>query len=192
MLLKTGDIFPDFLFDTPSVCEQRFYNVIKNQPTTLIFLRDSGCAITRYFIEELRESLRLFLSERRNLVVVVEGKPQDFAEYKKLTFPLICDAESALYRALQLPKAPGKFSLLSLKALTIIQKAKNEGLDYETSIKKNMQLPVTILLERDRSIESINLGKSITDIPTMLELLGGGGPEYDFEEFEEIDIAKNA
>ncbi len=173
MKLKVENKFPDFLFDTPSQNEVRFYEHVKSRPATVVFLRDADCPFTTYYLEKFSLLYRNFVAQRRELVCVVQGSPAAFKIYASLPYPLVCDAFDELYRTFQLPKAKGRLSLLSLEALRILENVKSNDLLADRSLYKNLQLPVTVMLNPDKTIESLYCGKSITDIPKALDLLGG-------------------
>ncbi len=173
MKLHVGEKIPNFSYDTPVSSDNELYKTMGNKPTTMIFFRDSSCLFTAYYIEKLYRNYRLFSEGNRTLICVVQGSPDDFKSYKKLNFPLICDAKSVLYTAFDLPKVTFPLSLLSVEALRIIEQAKKHNIPYEVSLKRNLQLPVTFLTESDKTIEYIHRSQSITDIPEMLTLLGG-------------------
>ncbi len=172
MKLLIGEKFPNFGFDTPTCSGKKLYNEIANKPATIIFFRDSGCLFTAYYIERLKRNYRCFIEGNRALICIVQGSPSEFSGYKNMPFPLVCDADSVLYRAFDLPKVTFALSLLSVEALRIIEQAKKHNVPYEYSLKNNVQLPVTILTEPDKTIEYIHRSQSITDIPEILELLG--------------------
>ncbi len=174
MKILTGQKMPNFSFDTPFKAGNELYEVIANRPATMLFLRDSACLFTAYYLEMMHRNYRFFADSNRALICVVQGSPKQFKGYSKLKFPLICDSESALYKAFELPRVTFPISLLSAEALRIISEAKKHDINYEKSLKNNCQLPVTIMLEPDKTIESIHRSQSVTDIPELLELLGGG------------------
>ncbi len=174
MRLLVGDKLPNFRYDTPLTADNELYETIGSQCATILFLRDSDCLFTAYHLEHLRRNHRYFKSGNRKLICVVQGKPEEFCGYNHFDFPLICDAESVLYRAFDLPKAMFALSLLSIEALRIIEGAKKHSIKFERSLKENVQLPVTILVNQDKTIEYIYKSQSLTDIPSLLTLLGGG------------------
>ncbi len=174
MKIYPGQKMPNFSFDTPFKAENILYDVIGNRPATIMFLRDSGCLFTAYYLEMMHQNYRFFTDSNRALICVVQGSPSEYSGYSKLKFPLVCDTESVLYKELELPKVTFTISLLSAEALRIISEAKKHHLKYEKSLKSNCQLPVTIMLQSDKTIEHIHRSQSITDIPELLELLGGG------------------
>ncbi len=177
MRLLVGDKLPNFKYDTPTTADNDLYEVIGNRPATMLFFRDSGCLFTAYHLEKLRRNYRYFNSGNRALICVVQGTPSEFSGYKAFDFPIVCDADSVLYQAFDLPKAMFALSLLSIEALRIIEGAKKHDIKYERSLKENVQLPVTILTEPDKTIEYIHKSQSVTDIPELLVLLGGGVAE---------------
>lgn len=176
MKLTLGSKFPNFSFDTPYIPDNDFYTVTQKRPGAIIFLRDADCLFTSYYLERLRRSVDYFETEQRFLICVVQAKPCRMQQFFKSEppFPIVCDPDRALYLAFSLPKVSHSFSLLSIEALRIIQTAKKYDIEYEKSLKNNRQLPVSVLIGSDKTIAYLHAGQSITDVPDVGVLLGGG------------------
>ncbi len=170
--LSVGDVFPEFTYDTPYTPQSSFYQLLEEdeRPLFLIFLRNFGHPLTRHYIIQYVQSFDSLLGAR--LACVVRSKPQTLAKNLPegtLPFPVICDAEGALYDFAQVQVSTKRFTCYSLAGMRILKQAAREG--YEPKKGEPQQLPLTLLLEAKGKVLLAHYGTSITDQPEDCEAM---------------------
>lgn len=164
--LHPGDHMPEFSYDTPYEPQNSFYNLLAadERPLFMVFLRNFGHPFTRHYIVRYAQSIQELYSAR--LVCVVQTRPETISPHLpkgSMPYPVICDAESALYDYFEIPRLRGRMRTLSWEGLRILKEAEKQG--YHESKETAQQMPLTLLIAPDGEVLLAHYGKSVTDQP---------------------------
>lgn len=190
--LYQGSTIPDFKYDTPYHPQQSFYQLLEGEkPVILLFLRNFGHPLSRYYIQEYCTTAEQLTQAR--LVCVVRSSPKLIADAMPeghIPFQVICDPEGALYSQFGVESEPHWMKSYSFKALRIMKNAKKQG--FEENRKEPQQLPLTVVATAKGKVMYAHYGCSLTDLPEncaamqrvmerLNELLKSAEPEDDTE-----------
>lgn len=164
--LHPGDHMPEFSYDTPYEPQNSFYNLLAadQRPLFMVFLRNFGHPFTRHYIVRYAQSIQELYSAR--LVCVVQTRPETISPHLPkgaMPYPVICDAEGALYDYFEIPRLRGRMRTLSWEGLRILKEAEKQG--YHESKETAQQMPLTLLIAPDGEVLLAHYGKSVTDQP---------------------------
>lgn len=175
--LTTGAQMPDFLVDTLTARGIRISEITGGKPTVLMVLRYIGCPVCRYDVHLLSQRCEEFREKGANVAVVMQSKPEtvrrDLAG-QELPFPLICDPDLKLYRALDVQPAANLQALLG-DSLPLLQKkgaaAETLGFTHGEYEGIEEQLPAFFLLDSDLTVREARYAQNLMDMPTIDEIL---------------------
>ena len=164
--LHPGDHMPEFSYDTPYEPQNSFYALLEadERPLFMVFLRNFGHPFTRHYIVRYAQSIRELYSAR--LVCVVQTRPETIGPHLPkgtMPYPVICDAEGALYEYFEIPRLRGRMRTLSWEGLRILKEAEKQG--YHESRETAQQMPLTLLVAPSGEVLLAHYGKSVTDQP---------------------------
>lgn len=164
--LHPGDHMPEFSYDTPYEPQNSFYNLLAadERPLFMVFLRNFGHPFTRHYIVRYAQSIRELYSAR--LVCVVQTRPETISPHLPkgtMPYPVICDAEGALYDYFEIPRLRGRMRTLSWEGLRILKAAEKQG--YHESKETAQQMPLTLLVSPGGEVLLAHYGRSVTDQP---------------------------
>ncbi len=164
--LHPGDHMPEFSYDTPYEPQNSFYALLEadERPLFMVFLRNFGHPFTRHYIVRYAQSIRELYSAR--LVCVVQTRPETIGPHLPkgtMPYPVICDAEGALYEYFEIPRLRGRMRTLSWEGLRILKEAEKQG--YHESKETAQQMPLTLLVSPGGEVLLAHYGKSVTDQP---------------------------
>ena len=174
MKLKSGDILPDFTFDTPFEKGKSLYAVAGGKPVFLLFLRYYGCRVCQLDIRELKKDYARFTQKGAKVLVVLQSKPELLAgkeEPNDLPFDIVCDPAQKLYRELEIAPAKSEADMASPELAEKINKAKEMGLVHGEYEGNELQLPALFLLDGEGKVLYSHYAKNLTDMPTHDEML---------------------
>jgi peroxiredoxin len=162
--IMAGEKMPSFRYDTPYSTQNSFGALLQRRtPLVLVFLSNFGHPVTRTFIARYAAGYDRMMDG--GLAVVVRSNPEKLAQsvHKgSLPFPLLCDAEGALYRYLDIPQTKNAHTG-SLEAWQILRAARKKG--YAAPKDAPQQLPLTLILALDGTVLFCHYGTNLTDIP---------------------------
>lgn len=163
--IKPGDKLPFFRYDTPFAAQQHFGELVAaHPPLTLVFMSNFGHPVTRVFAERYAQTYPALRDG--SFAMVVRSQPEKLAPSlppDALPFPLICDAEGALYELLCIPQRSGTLMTCSLDGWKILRDARRRG--YQPPKNAPQQLPLTLILNGEGEVQFCHYGASITDVP---------------------------
>ncbi|MFV0255325.1 MAG: redoxin domain-containing protein [Erysipelotrichaceae bacterium] len=172
-ILKIGDKFENFKFNTPFESNLDFEQEVKNKKTFVVFLRYYGCTLCQLDLLEYRKNLERFKQADINLYIVLQSDPEVISsQVSKTEMPLniICDPQQVLYKKYQIKPAKTKLQLVSAKALKKIQKAKKLNLEHGKYEGEELQLPAMFMI-KDGIVSFAHYAKNLTDLPSIDEML---------------------
>lgn len=170
--LHPGDHMPEFSYDTPYEPQNSFYALLEQdeRPLFLIFLRNFGHPFTRHYIVRYAQTFQQLYSAR--LVCVVQTRPETIGPHLPkgtMPYPVICDAEGALYDYFEIPRIRGRMRTLSWEGLRILKEAEKQG--YQESKEVAQQMPLTLLIASSGEVLLAHYGTSVTDQPESCEAM---------------------
>ena len=164
--LRPGDHMPEFSYDTPYEPQNSFYALLEEdeRPLFMIFLRNFGHPFTRHYIVRYAQTIQQLYSAR--LVCVVRTRPETIGPHLPkgtMPYPVICDAEGALYDYFEIPRVRGRMRTLSWDGMRILKDARRQG--YEEPKGVPQQMPLTLLIAPGGEVLMAHYGTSVTDQP---------------------------
>lgn len=173
--LKTGQIMPDFEFETPFSAGHKLSEAAAGaKKTALVFLRYWGCTLCQYDIHLLAQSYDAIRAGGGQLFVVLQSDPARLAGELKtadaLPFEIICDPDQKLYRAFGIEAAPSMAKMADLKMLGKAMKATKLGFRHGEYEGEEKQLPAAFVVDSGCKILYAHYAKSISDMPDAAEL----------------------
>lgn len=181
MILKKGDKFPNFTFETESRQGLSTDEAVKEADKTVFWvLRYIGCTTCRYDVHQIMLSYGKFTEKGAQVYVVMQSRPEtvrrDLEGYD-MPFHIICDYKQEIYSALQIkatetreerqPKTQeGKAKLAEKMA-----KVKASGFvhgDYEGN---EQQLPAMFIVDKEGKVLYSHYAQDSIDMPTVDETL---------------------
>lgn len=170
--LHPGDHMPEFSYDTPYEPQNSFYALLEQdeRPLFMVFLRNFGHPFTRHYIVRYAQTFSQLYSAR--LVCVVQTRPETIGPHLPkgtMPYPVICDAEGALYDYFEIPRIRGRMRTLSWEGLRILKEAEKQG--YQESKEVAQQMPLTLLIAPSGEVLLAHYGASVTDQPESCEAM---------------------
>lgn len=170
--LHPGDHMPEFSYDTPYEPQNSFYALLEadERPLFMIFLRNFGHPFTRHYIVRYAQTIQQLYSAR--LVCVVQTRPETIGPHLPkgtMPYPVICDAEGALYDYFEIPRLRGRMRTLSWEGMRILKEARKQG--YQESRGVPQQMPLTLLITPGGEVLLAHYGTSVTDQPEDCEAM---------------------
>ncbi len=181
--LEKGDRFPDLEVDAVlgrDVLKGTSIDKLRGgKPTMFWFLRYMGCPPCRLDIHLLTEKKPEFDKKGVNIIAVMQSKPEvvlrDMID-KSMAFPLICDPEQAVYKALDIKSRKENWQ----EDVTSEDRKKMEykkGLIEELGIVhgeyegNEQQRPAWFYVDYDGTVLEAHYGKYTYDMPLADEAL---------------------
>lgn len=166
---------PDFIFQTPWSKNHRFYDVIKEKTTILLFLRFYGCRICQLDISRLIAGYPGIEALNAQLLVVLQTEPEIISAQDKETdipFSFLCDPEHALYELYHVGTSDASQPLPSAVEEKIAEAARLNFVKYENNGKEiPTQLPACFIIAKDGTVQYVHYGKDASDVPGPEELI---------------------
>lgn len=173
--LKTGQIMPDFEFDTPFSAGHKLSEVAAGtKKTALVFLRYWGCTLCQYDIHLLAQAHGEICTGGSQMFVVLQSDPVRLAgelgKAEALPFSIICDPEQKLYKQFGIGAAASMAKMADVKMLGKAVKATKLGFKHGEYEGEEKQLPAAFVVDSGRRILYAHYAKSISDMPDAAEL----------------------
>lgn len=173
--LTTGQVMPDFSFDTPFDRGRTLAGTAAQVrgKTALVFLRYYGCPLCQYDIHQYASHYEAITQAGGQILVVLQSDPAALAGQltpDSLPFGIICDPEQALYRQFGIAPAPSKAKMAGAGTLVKIARATAAGYKHGAYEGDELQLPAVFVVDRDLKLEYVHYGKTVDDVPSPREL----------------------
>ncbi len=170
--LHSGDAAPDFDFETPWKDPSTLYNVLKNGPVMLIFLRYIGCPICQIEMSKIRNDIKIASNRKTTVLVVLQSSIETISDTCKeddWPFKIVCDPKARIFKRYSV-EAGGIIKYLHPLGIMAAIKAIFLGKRHGKFEGKETQLPAAFVISSERIITFSYYGKRIDDVPSLKEL----------------------
>ncbi|NLW70225.1 MAG: redoxin domain-containing protein [Eubacteriaceae bacterium] len=172
--IKVGEIFPDFVYDTPFETGKHLKDEVKGV-TALMFLRYYGCSLCRFDLHDYKVNYDKITAAGGKLIAVIQSE----AAYMKEEIPageypydIVCDPDCLLYDKFDIPvMAEGAKFEMTEKAAKIFGKIKELGYEHGKYEGRETQLPAAFILDGDMKVIYAHYAKDMTDLPDAAEIV---------------------
>lgn len=176
--LIPGDLVDDVTVDTPFEHGLKLSALLARAkgPTAIQFLRYWGCTLCQLDISVYAEEHPAMAASGGQLLVVLQSDPKKLAstiQRDSLPFDIICDPDQHLYKKLGIIPAVAKEKMLGPDTMAKIDKAHARGLKHGDYEGEELQLPASLILDRDRKVKCVHYGRSVDDIMTIEDFVKG-------------------
>lgn len=173
--LMTGQVMPDFSFDTPFERDRTLAQTATRVTgkTAILFLRYYGCTLCQYDIHQYAQSYGELTKNGGQLLVVLQSNPTALAKQitpESLPFEIICDPGQVLYHKFDIAPAPSQAKMVGPKTVLKLAKVTAAGFKHGDYEGDELQLPATFVVDRDLKLEYVRYGKTVDDVPSPKEL----------------------
>lgn len=171
-----GDTLEDFSFDTPFEQNKTLSELLNKVEgkTALLFLRYYGCTLCQMDIHNLIKDYDEIKKINSQIIVVFQSKPESISSNVKsedLPFEIICDPEQTLYIKYDIKPATSQAKMVDAKTLAKVAKATMGGFKHGEYEGNELQLPATVILDKNRVVDYVHYGTSVGDTPSIDELV---------------------
>ncbi len=174
--LNKGDTFPNYDVVEAFKGKTTIADIMNHTPTMFVVLRYIGCTVCRYDVHLLIQRINEFKEKGVNVCVVMQSSSENVKKDihdQPLPFSLICDTDMHIYNSLDIIPASsmedlvGDMSILEEKAA----KAKACGFEHGLYEGNEQQLPAFFYVDGNGKVIVAHYGTTITDMPTIDEML---------------------
>ena len=179
--LVRGDKFPDFKFKIHTGEDSSISEIVDGKPTQILVVRYIGCPPCVYDAYCIQQRLDEFKAKGVNVAVMMQSTPENATEYLeahnlKLDFPIICNPDQSIYKALDIFPAESMAALgggeeFAAKAQIKFAAVKACGFEHGKYEGNEQQLPAFFFLNGDMTVKEAHYARGIVDIPTVDEML---------------------
>lgn len=172
-MLKKGDVFPDFLYQSYDGSTKDLYTQIGQSPAAIIFLRYVGCTKCQLDIHELLACQEEITNKGIKVFVVFQSALSTAQEsLQHFPFEIICDPTQALYRRFGVLPAQTKEEFLDIAHFSEEHKTFQEkkaalGLVHGAYEGNELQKPAIFLLDAEKRIFFLHYADSLMDMPLV-------------------------
>ena len=150
----------------------------KKRPLLLAFTRHFGCTQCKEMMDELVQGKEKIHASGLDIAVITQGTPEAAALFGKTHAPglkLLADPEREAYRAYGLERGTIFQTILNLKVIRAVHRAREKGYLLETPPEGQdaMQMSATFIIGRDGRVLLPFYYDNIADHPPMDLLLNG-------------------
>lgn len=175
-ILTVGTKMPDFTFNTPYENGLSLACKAAEAPkTALMFLRYYGCTLCQYDIQQMAQHYDEITAGGGQLYVVLQSDPDKLREKLgdkgTLPFDIICDPEQTLYKAFGIQPAEDLKAVITPADMEKLGKVRASGLSHGDYEGNEQQLPAAFVIDKDCSILFAQYAKTLTDIPSVDQLI---------------------
>ena len=170
--LIMGDFLPDFSFQTPYLQNCKIGTIAKqvSGKTALIFLRYYGCTLCQYDIQLFAEAYNEIKKTDGQILIVLQSDPSKLATELSDTdvpFHIICDPDQILYKEFEIGAADSVMGLVDATTIEKISRVNAAGYVHGDYEGEELQLPATIIVNRELELIYVRYGQSAGDVPNL-------------------------
>ncbi len=179
--LVKGDKFPDFKFKIHTGADSSISEIVDGKRTQILVVRYIGCPPCVYDAYCIQQRLDEFKAKGVNVAVMMQSTPENASEYLekhnlKLDFPIICNPDQSIYKALDIFPAESMRALMGgdeFAARAQLKFAGMAGLGFEHGLYEGdeQQLPAFFDLDGDMTVIEAHYARGLVDIPNVDEML---------------------
>ncbi len=179
MKIRTGQKFPDLVFDTNERDGVHLYDVLKGK-TVLWVLRYIGCPTCRLDVHLIAQRYEEFAAKGAQVFAVMQSDRAHIEKDLKATgavlpFEIICDPEEKLYRQLEIlpgdPDGPALPEDILARLIEKVKAAAAEGFEHGDYEGNEQQLPAMFILDGEGTAVYVKYAQDPMDMPTVDEVL---------------------
>ena len=172
--LVSGNMAPDFTYETPWEKDLRFSETVKKGPVFLMFLRYYGCTMCQLEMHKLAKDYAKIAATGAKVLVVLQSAPQGIRDQIKkgdLPFEIVCDPEKKLFDLYDVRPAIHESELFSPALLVAAAEAMALGLKHGAYEGDEKQLPALFFIKKDLSIGYARYARNLGDLPSHGEMV---------------------
>ncbi len=169
MRLENGNIMPDFEVTSLGMGSTSIKKLVGDNTTAMYFLRYSGCTLCQLDMAIIHEEHDKLVEAGGKALVVLQS-PAEKLEGGKLAYDVICDPSMKLYKELDIVAASSVQELIGGDTMKKIEKANARGYVHGEYEGEELQLPATIIVDKDLKVIYSRYARDLSDIPDIDEV----------------------
>ncbi len=172
--LQKRSFAPNFYYQTYVDDDSKEYFIeSQGKKSIIFFLRYVGCLVCQLDMKRINDKVSSFRNKNTEVFVVLQStieRIESYQEIQQFDFTIVSDPSSKIYNSYAVKKG-NIFQFLTPKLIPKVFKSLKSGFRHGKLEGEETQLPAVFIIDENHKINYCYYGKSISDLPSVNELL---------------------